>query len=113
MRFGWFDFIDDLEVSKALLNTVETIGREHQLNYAEGPVGFSNLDKVGVMTEGFDHIATMITWYNHPYYVNHYKHMAILLKRNIQKTNSLLKTLNLSFLRKHKNLLNAVTNLEP
>ena len=72
MRFVWFDFIDDLEVSKALLNTIETIGREHQLTYAEGPVGFSNLDKVGVMTEGFNHISTMITWYNHPYYINHY-----------------------------------------
>ncbi len=72
MRFGWFDFIDDIEVSKALLETVEAIGKKHQLDFTEGPVGFSNLDKVGVMTEGFDHIATMITWYNHPYYVNHY-----------------------------------------
>ncbi|SDH49558.1 GTP cyclohydrolase [Winogradskyella thalassocola] len=72
MRFGWFDFIDDLEVSKALLNTVENIGREQRLEYTEGPVGFSNLDKVGVMTEGFDYLGTMITWYNHPYYINHY-----------------------------------------
>ena len=72
MRFGWFDFIDDMEVSKALLNTIEDIGRNHKLEYAEGPVGFSNLDKVGVMTEGFDSIAPMITWYNHPYYANHY-----------------------------------------
>jgi len=73
MRFGWFDFIDDFEVSKALLETIENIGHNHKLKYAEGPVGFSNLDKVGVMTEGFDSIAPMITWYNHPYYVNHYK----------------------------------------
>ncbi|TCK69378.1 hypothetical protein DFQ05_0899 [Winogradskyella wandonensis] len=73
MRFGWFDFIDDLQVSKALLNVVEKIGKEHQLKYTEGPVGFSNLDKVGVMTEGFDSIAPMITWYNHPYYVKHYQ----------------------------------------
>jgi len=73
MRFGWFDFIDDLEVSKALLKKVEQIGKENNLEYAEGPVGFSNLDKVGVLTEGFDSIASMITWYNYPYYVNHYK----------------------------------------
>lgn len=73
MRFGWFDFIDDLDVSKALLNTVETIGREQQLDYVEGPVGFSNLDKVGVLTEGFESIATMVTWYNYPYYTDHYK----------------------------------------
>lgn len=73
MRFGWFDFIDDLEVSKALLDEVEKIGRENDLEFIEGPVGFSNLDKVGVMTEGFDSIAPMITWYNHPYYVKHYE----------------------------------------
>lgn len=73
MRFGWYDFIDDFEVSKALFETVEQIGKQHQLTYIEGPVGFSNLDKVGVMTEGFESIATMITWYNHPYYVEHYK----------------------------------------
>jgi hypothetical protein len=73
MRFGWFDFIDDLEVSKALLAKVVEIGEQHQLEYMEGPVGFSNLDKVGVLIEGFDHIGTMITWYNHPYYQSHYE----------------------------------------
>ncbi len=74
MRFGWFDFEDDLEVSKALLEKVKEIGSQHQLDYMEGPVGFSNLDKVGVLIEGFDHIGTMITWYNHPYYQSHYEH---------------------------------------
>lgn len=73
MRFGWFDFVDDLEVSKALLNKVAEIGQQHQLEYMEGPVGFSNLDKVGVLIDGFDHIGTMITWYNHPYYQSHYE----------------------------------------
>lgn len=72
MRFGWFDFIDDFEVSKALLDKIYEIGKANQLSYMEGPVGFSNLDKVGVLVEGFDSIGTMITWYNHPYYVNHY-----------------------------------------
>lgn len=73
MRFGWFDFIDDPEVSKALLEKVAEIGQQHQLEYMEGPVGFSNLDKVGVLTDGFDHIGNMITWYNHPYYQSHYE----------------------------------------
>lgn len=73
MRFGWFDFIDDLEVSQALLNQVETIGKQHHLEYTEGPVGFSNLDKVGVVTEGFDVVTLMVTWYNHPYYAKHYE----------------------------------------
>lgn len=74
MRFGWFDFIDDLEVSAALLEKIAEIGQEHNLDYMEGPVGFSNLDKVGVLIDGFDHIGTMITWYNHPYYQKHYEH---------------------------------------
>ncbi|WP_223034287.1 GTP cyclohydrolase [Hanstruepera marina] len=73
MRFGWFDAIDDIDVSKALLNKVEDIGKEHQLEFVEGPVGFSNLDKNGALTEGFDHIGTMATWYNHPYYIEHFK----------------------------------------
>lgn len=73
MRFGWFDFVNDIEVSKKLLDKIEEIGKRHDLEYAEGPVGFSNLDKVGVITEGYDHIAPMVTWYNHPYYVDHYK----------------------------------------
>ncbi len=73
MRFGWFDFIDDLEVSQALFDKVEAIGSAHQLEFAEGPVGFSNLDKVGVIDEGFDALTPMITWYNHPYYKKHYE----------------------------------------
>ncbi len=75
MRFGWFDFIDDTEVSETLLNKVISIGRANDLEFAEGPVGFTNLDKVGVLTEGFEHIGSMITWYNHPYYKNHYERL--------------------------------------
>ena len=73
IRFGWFDFEDDLEISKALLNKVYEIGKELKLEYCEGPVGFSNMDKVGVITEGFDSPNTMITWYNYPYYQKHYE----------------------------------------
>lgn len=73
MRFGWFDFIDDLDVSKALLEEIEKIGKSNNLEYTEGPVGFSNLDKVGIVTEGYDAIAPMVTWYNYPYYVKHYE----------------------------------------
>ena len=71
MRFGWFDVIDDLEVTKALINKVNEIGKINELSYIEGPIGFSNLDKVGVVYEGHDHIGSMITWENHPYYVTH------------------------------------------
>ncbi len=73
MRFGWFDFIDDLNVSKALLLKVEEIGKENNLEYTEGPVGFSNLDKVGVIDDGFEAVTPMVTWYNHPYYIKHYE----------------------------------------
>lgn len=71
MRFGWFDVIDDINVSKALLDKVKEIGLQNNLEYVEGPVGFNNLDKTGVLVDGFDHIGTMITWYNHPYYKDH------------------------------------------
>lgn len=81
MRFGWFDFVDDFEVTKALLEKVAAIGKQHQLAYMEGPVGFSNLDKVGVLTYGFDHIGTMITWYNHSYYVNHYEKLGFAIEK--------------------------------
>jgi GNAT superfamily N-acetyltransferase len=71
MRFGWFDVIDDIEVTKVLLDKVKEIALENNLEYIEGPVGFNNLDKTGVLIEGFDEIGTMITWYNHPYYKEH------------------------------------------
>ena len=75
MRFGWFDTIDDIEVSKALMAKVEEIGKQNKLEFIEGPMGFSNLDKVGVLTEGYDSIGNMATWYNYPYYVEHLKHL--------------------------------------
>ena len=71
MRFGWLDMIDDIEVTKILLEKVKEIGSQNQLEYMEGPIGFNNLDKTGVLIEGFDHLGTMITWYNHRYYKEH------------------------------------------
>ncbi|ASV28779.1 GTP cyclohydrolase [Maribacter cobaltidurans] len=81
MRFGWFDFIDNTEVSKLLLDKVAEIGSRNGLEYMEGPVGFSNLDKVGVLVEGFDHIGSMITWYNYPYYESHYKNLGFVKEK--------------------------------
>lgn len=81
VRFGWFDFVDDTSVSEALLEKVAEIGRQHHLNYMEGPVGFSNLDKVGVLTEGFEHIGSMITWYNHSYYQEHYERLGFVKEK--------------------------------
>lgn len=81
MRFGWCDFVDDTNVFKALIDKVVEIGKSYDLEYLEGPVGFSNLDKVGVLTEGFDHIGTMITWYNHPYYKKHYEQLGFVKEK--------------------------------
>ena len=95
MRFGWFDFIDDLEVSKALFEIVIAIGRENNLEFIEGPVGFSNLDKVGVLTHGFDHIGTMVTWYNYPYYENHYKQFGFEVSKKYIEDYFLLKNIDI------------------
>ena len=81
MRFGWFDVINDIEVSKVLLEKVKEIGLKNKLEYIEGPVGFNNLDKTGVLVDGFDHIGTMITWYNHPYYKEHLEALGFIKEK--------------------------------
>jgi GNAT superfamily N-acetyltransferase len=81
VRFGWFDVIDDIEVTKALLEKVYELGRANNLTYVEGPIGFSNLDKVGVLTEGFDETGTMITWYNNPYYKDHLEQLGYVKEK--------------------------------
>lgn len=70
-RFGWIDFIDDLEVSRALLDTAEAWAREHQCDKLIGPMGFTDLDAEGMLIEGFDQLSTMSTIYNYPYYPKH------------------------------------------
>ena len=71
VRFGWIDFIDDPEVSKALLNAVEEWGRERGMNKIVGPLGFTDMDPEGMLIEGFDQLGTMSTIYNYPYYSQH------------------------------------------
>lgn len=71
VRFGWFDFIDDMEVSHALLDTVAAWGRERGMTAMNGPVGFTDFDHEGLLLEGYDHLAVMASLYNHPYYVKH------------------------------------------
>ena len=76
VRFGWFDVIDDLEVTKKLIDAVVAIGKQHQMTAIEGPMGFSNMDKAGMLTKGFEELNTMITWYNAPYYSKHLEKIA-------------------------------------
>lgn len=86
MRFGWFDVVDDINVTKALLDKVEEIAKANNLEYIEGPMGFSNLDKVGVLTEGFNELGTMITWYNHPYYAKHFEALNFTIEKQYQES---------------------------
>ena len=81
VRFGWWDVIDDVEVTKALLEKVYELGKKNNLEHIEGPMGFSNLDKVGVLTEGFDEIGSMITWYNYPYYKEHLEQLGYVKEK--------------------------------
>lgn len=71
VRFGWIDFVDDPEVSKALLDTVEAWGKERGMEAIVGPLGFTDLDAEGMLVEGFDQLSTMSTIYNYPYYPQH------------------------------------------
>ena len=86
MRFGWFDVIDDIEVTKALLEKVNEIGKENNLEFIEGPVGFSNMDKVGILTKGYKELSTMITWYNYPYYKDHVEQLGYKKSQNFIET---------------------------
>jgi len=70
-RFGWIDFIDDLEVSKTLLGTVERWAASKGMKAVHGPLGFTDLDREGMLVEGFDQMATLATIYNYPYYPKH------------------------------------------
>ena len=71
VRFGWIDFIDDAEVSDALLKTVEAWGKERGATEIVGPLGFTDFDAEGMLVEGFDQLSTMSTIYNYPYYPEH------------------------------------------
>lgn len=70
-RFGWFDVIDDIEVSRALIETVEQWARDKGMKSLKGPLGFCDLDHEGMLVDGFDQIGTFATIYNYPYYPVH------------------------------------------
>ena len=75
VRFGWFDFIDDIEVSKALLDAVIAFGKSKGVNEIVGPLGFTDFDPEGMLVEGYDRLSTMALIYNHPYYPEHMKQL--------------------------------------
>ena len=81
IRFGWFDFIDDEEVSKTLINLAINFAKEKKVNKIEGPMGFTNLDKAGMLVMGFDKLATMIGLYNFPYYPKHLEKLGLVKEK--------------------------------
>ena len=81
IRFNRFDFIDDFEVSSALLNEVIKWGKERNHEEIMGPIGFIDMDHEGMLVEGFDEFNMSITYYNHPYYIDHMEKLG--LKKDI------------------------------
>lgn len=81
VRFGWIDFIDDKEVSEALIRKAIDYAKEKNISKIEGPMGFTNLDKAGMLTMGFDKLATMIGIYNHAYYPQHMEALGLVKEK--------------------------------
>ena len=73
VRFGWMDFIDDKEVSKALLEAVIAFGKKHGMTTVTGPLGFTDFDSEGCVIEGFEDISSFALKYNYPYYGEHFQ----------------------------------------
>lgn len=69
-RFGFFDFIEDINVARALLNSAEQWIKKHGMNAIHGPLGFSDIDEEGMLVEGYDELSTMAALYNYPYYID-------------------------------------------
>lgn len=75
VRFGWVDFIDDIDVSRALFQAVADYGKSKGMRSMVGPLGFTDMDPEGMLTWGFDKLGTMPTIYNYPYYPQHMEKM--------------------------------------
>ena len=82
VRFSWFDFVDDQEVSAALLKAVEDWGRSKGMTEITGPIGFIDTDREGMLVDGFDRLSTMYINYNYPYYPQHMEQFAGYEKAN-------------------------------
>ncbi len=70
-RFGWFDFVDDREVSSTLLGEAEKWAARNGMESIHGPLGFTDMDGEGALVEGFEEVSTLGALYNYPYYPQH------------------------------------------
>ena len=80
MRFTRFDFIDDYEVSAVLFGKVAEWARFLDMKEIVGPLGFSDMDKMGMLIDGFDQMDMYITQYNYPYYISHMERLGLIKK---------------------------------
>jgi len=80
MRFTRFDFVDDAEVVDGLFDKIKEYAREKGMDEIIGPIGFSDLDKQGLLIEGFDEEDMYVTCYNYPYYVEHFERLGLTKK---------------------------------
>lgn len=78
VRFGWIDFIDDYEVSEALINKVVEFGKARGMDKIVGPLGFTDFDPEGMLVEGFNQMCTMVLIYNYPYYPVHFERLGFV-----------------------------------
>ncbi len=78
VRFGWIDFIDDREVSKALIEAVIAFGKENGMTQISGPLGFTDFDNEGCVVEGFDDISSFMLKFNYPYYKEHFEALGMV-----------------------------------
>ena len=78
VRFGWIDFIEDFEVAQKLIETVEQWGKERSMTEIVGPLGFTDFDYEGMLTEGYDQLGTMAAIYNYPYYPEYMQRMGFV-----------------------------------
>ena len=105
VRFGWWDVIDDVEVTRLLLEKVIEFGKNNQLSNIEGPMGFSNLDKVGAITEGYDEMGSMITWYNYSYYVTHLQQLGYVVEKEFVENKFPFENVKLEFFDKAQEII--------
>lgn len=68
VRFGWIDFVEDKDVVAALIETVAAFGKRHGCDTMKGPFGFTDMDKEGLLVEGYQHLSPFTCLYNYPYY---------------------------------------------
>jgi len=78
VRFSRIDMIDDIEVTKLLIEAVTNWGKEKGMVKIIGPIGFTDMDRMGLLIEGFDYLNMFITIWNPPYYYKHLEKLGFI-----------------------------------